>query len=992
MKKQHITNIFQEEKEFTLSLLRIPLNFFSENKSSGSKIDEKGNSDKEKLNINTNSSSSDGPQINLGVNAKNTQFHIELESNSIDKASDTKKKADDSNKDSSSSESSDKNTDSSDSEKDVSDSNTPSENKSEDSSNKQKDKQKEESKSNTSQEQKSAQQQSAPPSPTPFQKQTTPAAAKNDSASNPNSGTAPKAEAPAENDKKPESNNSSPDSDSPNSKEDKPSSPDKDKKDEAERMKNKFGKKNLGADKAKKLKDNAKNKLADKLGKNPAASKAMGAAGKVAGAVNDANKIKDAIADGDTDKMHEAVGDLAVKAGSTASKAIPGVGTAVGTAIDVADKTIGKTEVGKKAKKAIGCCCCSSCGFGCVAVIATVLAPILLVVQVFSWITNLFSRDKSTYGAYDEEDYALLEEATTQYSMQSYTDLTKKLHDSQSNIFKKILGTDSKYPIQEATEKYINEYYWYSEESSKDYNSKYKKLIEKGNLFSVNEGDLTSFGMAFEILKSNYTVANLKKPTSAPKRSKIVDGEEIVYTTYNPEGMHQSLFEDVLTNIDGLIERFDGQVNEEWFKEIDSILDKECDVYIEELDETRSLSLRDLLIETSTQTYDYDTEYYTSLVEAVFTYSTKNAEIIAQYDKLVDKLSMLELMTYMLAYQKYYVRIANFVQECKYGNYANIDMFDPDVKGEGGGEEFWGQFLTFSNVEHYLALSSLTNHSLAYDIAVTSILTSTNPIKYTTIPLGSKKFLGITYFENWYATYSFTPRVTSDGNGNFIYTVSNPPAEVNVTHNQQQLFDKYNIGFGLYDDSKNLTSEEISYKNQSAFFVLFEKATGIKMSKFNTDGSVQTPIYELDKKGISTSRTFPISDSEDVTVSMSNGESYSPETVAKYGLSSQYHKGIDYAVPSGTTVVASSSGTAYVSRGNTGYGNYVKIVDDDGYTSIYAHGNGTFYISNGSRVSSGQPIMQSGNSGNSTGPHLHFEVRSPSGSNINPTSYIYGNA
>ena len=82
----------------------------------------------------------------------------------------------------------------------------------------------------------------------------------------------------------------------------------------------------------------------------------------------------------------------------------------------------------------------------------------------------------------------------------------------------------------------------------------------------------------------------------------------------------------------------------------------------------------------------------------------------------------------------------------------------------------------------------------------------------------------------------------------------------------------------------------------------------------------------------------------------------------------------------------------YVYRSNSGYGNYVKIIHDDGYTSIYAHGNGTFYVNSGDKVSSGQLIMQSGNSGNSTGPHLHFEVRNQNGTRINPTSYLYGTA
>lgn len=95
-----------------------------------------------------------------------------------------------------------------------------------------------------------------------------------------------------------------------------------------------------------------------------------------------------------------------------------------------------------------------------------------------------------------------------------------------------------------------------------------------------------------------------------------------------------------------------------------------------------------------------------------------------------------------------------------------------------------------------------------------------------------------------------------------------------------------------------------------------------------------------------------------------------------YYSSGKYHGALDYAVPIGTTVYAAADGVVLSVASISGsYGNYVVIQHTNGLRTWYAHGNGVFYVSSGQTVSKGQAIMQSGNSGNSTGAHLHFEVR-----------------
>lgn len=89
--------------------------------------------------------------------------------------------------------------------------------------------------------------------------------------------------------------------------------------------------------------------------------------------------------------------------------------------------------------------------------------------------------------------------------------------------------------------------------------------------------------------------------------------------------------------------------------------------------------------------------------------------------------------------------------------------------------------------------------------------------------------------------------------------------------------------------------------------------------------------------------------------------------------SCQFHQGIDIAVDENTDVYAARSGTVEFSGYSKTYGNEVKIDTDDGYETIYAHLNKAC-VKDGDKVKAGQLIAYSGNSGDSTGPHLHFGI------------------
>lgn len=98
------------------------------------------------------------------------------------------------------------------------------------------------------------------------------------------------------------------------------------------------------------------------------------------------------------------------------------------------------------------------------------------------------------------------------------------------------------------------------------------------------------------------------------------------------------------------------------------------------------------------------------------------------------------------------------------------------------------------------------------------------------------------------------------------------------------------------------------------------------------------------------------------------------------------HTGIDLAASSGTHVYAWKSGTVTLSSWAGGYGNCILVKHSDGTTSRYAHLS-SYNCSVGDKVAAGELIGYVGSTGNSTGPHLHFEVII-NGSTVNPAPYL----
>ncbi len=99
------------------------------------------------------------------------------------------------------------------------------------------------------------------------------------------------------------------------------------------------------------------------------------------------------------------------------------------------------------------------------------------------------------------------------------------------------------------------------------------------------------------------------------------------------------------------------------------------------------------------------------------------------------------------------------------------------------------------------------------------------------------------------------------------------------------------------------------------------------------------------------------------------------------------HQGMDIAAPNGTTIKAAADGTVTYAGWLGGYGNLVIISHGNGIQTYYGHCS-KIYVSVGTQITAGDSIAAVGSTGNSTGNHLHFEIRK-NGSQVNPQKYLY---
>jgi len=196
----------------------------------------------------------------------------------------------------------------------------------------------------------------------------------------------------------------------------------------------------------------------------------------------------------------------------------------------------------------------------------------------------------------------------------------------------------------------------------------------------------------------------------------------------------------------------------------------------------------------------------------------------------------------------------------------------------------------------------------------------------------------------------------------------------------------------LTEEQKELETKLSEYKAQAEQYAELERQAIAK------EEAARAAAAAASKSSSSSSSGTTSSYSGTVTTTYSGGKlgwpcPSSSRITSQYGYRilfgvRDFHTGIDIGATMGSNIVAAESGTVILAAygWNGGYGNYIIINHGNGVTTRYAHAS-ALYVSAGQSVAKGQVIAAVGTTGNSTGPHLHFEVRI-NGAHQNPLNYL----
>lgn len=207
----------------------------------------------------------------------------------------------------------------------------------------------------------------------------------------------------------------------------------------------------------------------------------------------------------------------------------------------------------------------------------------------------------------------------------------------------------------------------------------------------------------------------------------------------------------------------------------------------------------------------------------------------------------------------------------------------------------------------------------------------------------------------------------------------------------------------LYKDNREVVGGNPSLIQPGMKLVLGAKASGSaeatpSKAAPSKEKPAEKPAAPAEKAAAPAEKTATTTSTESA-VSEGNTSGYAapvenPNVTTQYrasgaSWSSGYHTGSDFQAASGTSVRSIGPGTVVSAGWSGSYGNEVVIQHSDGMYSQYAHLS-SLEVSAGQTVTGGQQIGLSGSTGNSTGPHLHFEVRTgPSyGSDVDPIAYL----
>ena len=230
--------------------------------------------------------------------------------------------------------------------------------------------------------------------------------------------------------------------------------------------------------------------------------------------------------------------------------------------------------------------------------------------------------------------------------------------------------------------------------------------------------------------------------------------------------------------------------------------------------------------------------------------------------------------------------------------------------------------------------------------------------------IGHNPFTLISYLSAVYTEFTASD-VEEDVQALFdeMYTLTITPDTETRTRQVQSTDES---GNPLYDESGNPVMEEEEYQVSVLRVVLTVKPLEtIVAEKMNTEEKELYAMYS-ETGGLLQQFASPVDLYWYNYISSYYGYRKNPNTGNE-----EFHRGVDIAVPTGTTVYAAHDGTVTTATYDSYYGNYV-VIEKDGYTTKYAHMN-NLRVSAGQEVTKGTVIGTTGNTGSSTGSHLHIE-------------------
>lgn len=212
-------------------------------------------------------------------------------------------------------------------------------------------------------------------------------------------------------------------------------------------------------------------------------------------------------------------------------------------------------------------------------------------------------------------------------------------------------------------------------------------------------------------------------------------------------------------------------------------------------------------------------------------------------------------------------------------------------------------------------------------------------------------------------------------------------SHVDITYNQYEL--KILKDGSIYYFKTE--QEANSFKEQIGEEVEISKTEVRTLDNITTKEVLDKKIAELkEEKEAETIRMASVTSRSGINRKSNSGilpiVSYSYISSYYRSASRPSHTGIDFAATKGTSILAYKSGTVTRASWNGNYGMCIEIQHSNGEKTRYAHCSG-YNVSVGQTVSQGQVIGYVGSTGNSTGPHLHFEIMI-NGSFVNPLNYI----